>query len=118
MGRVCACFWRPPWSTEARLLPSSWSTPHPQCKRQPVLAWKLATSLSSPLAKGQICSTLLETSLPAKQFRDPTGVTGGKQNGKKRKRKEEKEKKGEGEKEKKNLGVWERVVWVGVCPGV
>lgn len=117
IGRVCACFWRPPWpATKARLLPSSWSTPHPQCKMQPVLAWKLATSLSSPLAKGQICSTLLENSLPAKQFRDhATGVTSGKQNGKKRKRR--KKKKGEGEKEKK-LGVWERVVWDGVCPGV
>lgn len=86
--------------TEARLLPSFWSTPHPQCKMQPVLAWKLATSLSSPLAKGQICSTLLENSLPAKQFRDrATGVISGKQNGKERKRGERK-KGGEGEKEK------------------
>lgn len=105
MGRVCACFWRPPWPpTEARLLPSSWSTSHPQCKMQPVLAWKLATSLSSPLAKGQICSTLLETSLPAKQFRDrTTGVTSGKQNGKKRKRGERK-KVG---REKKKKKTWE-----------
>lgn len=34
-----------------------------------------------------------------------------------RKEKEEKEKKG-GREKKKKLGVWERVVWDGVCPGV
>lgn len=79
--------------------PGAPPAPHSQCKMQPVLAWKLATSLSSPLAKGQICSTLLETSLPAKQFRDcATGVTSGEQNRKKRKR--GKRKGGRGKKKK------------------
>lgn len=69
MGRVCASVFGGPLGlqTEAWLLPPSWTIPHPQCKTQPVRAPKLATSLSSPLAKGQICSTLLETSLPVIQ---------------------------------------------------
>lgn len=115
MGRVCACFWRPPWpATEARLLPFSWSTPHSQCKMLPVLASKLAPSLSSPLAKGQICSTLLETSLPAKQFRDHALDWCYQW----REKWEEKEKREKEKGSRKKLGVWERVVWVGVCPGV